>query len=228
LLRIPIPAAFDDPASVRAMAVKDEIIGSVSLTADEDTALLYTTAIDPALTQIPDSLKRLTILNLSGTPEPRTVQLRKAVSSVAISPDSKTALVVSVKLPGDPNDVTIDDDTRADREFGYSMVQIESGFVKLQVTAAPLGPFALVPDGSHLLVLFNQGSIREVQNVELDSFRVTPIELGSPPTSVGTVASSARAFVGQDHPDGRISFIDYQKNTVQTVTGFELNSRIRQ
>jgi hypothetical protein len=227
-VRIPIPEAFDDPTTVTAVTVADEIIGSVSLAADESSALLYTTAIDPALTQIPDALKRLTILNLKGAPDPRTVQLRKAIGSVAISPDSKTALVVSVKLPGDPNDPAIDDSTRADRQFGYSLVQIDSGFVKLQVTAAPLGPFALVPDGTHLLVLFNQGTIRQVQNVELDSFRVTPIDLGSPPTSVGTVSSSGRAFVGQDHPDGRISFIDYQSNAVQTVTGFELNSRIRQ
>jgi YVTN family beta-propeller protein len=228
MVQLPIPAAFDDPSSARAVSVKDEIIGSVTLTADESTALLYTTAIDPTLPKIPDELKRVTILNLDGAPEPRTVQLRKAISSVAVAPDSKTAVVVSVKLPGDPNDATIDDDTRADRQFGYSLVQIDSGFVKLQVTEAPLGPFALVPDGSHLLVLFNQAAIREVQNVELDSFRVTPIELGSPPTSVGTVASSERAFVGQDHPDGRISFIDYKTNGVQTVTGFELNSRIRQ
>lgn len=228
MLRIPIPDAFDAPSSVRAVTVNDEIIGSVTLTADEKSALLYTTAIDPTLTAIPDTLKRLTILNLSGSPAPRTVQLRKAISSVTVSPDSKTALIVSVKLPGNPDDPGIDDGVRADREFGYSLIQVDSGFVKLQVTAAPLGPFALVPDGSHLLVLFNQGTIREVQNVELDSFRVTPIELGSPPTSVGTVSSSARAFVGQDHPDGRISFVDYQTNVVQTVTGFELNSRIRQ
>jgi hypothetical protein len=45
---------------------------------------------------------------------------------------------------------------------------------------------------------------------------------------VGAVSSSERAFVGQDHPDGRISFVDYETNLVQTVTGFELNSRIRQ
>ena len=228
VVRIPIPGAFEDPTRVTALTIADEIIGSVALTPDENSALLYTTAIDPAATQIPDTLKRLTILNLKGAPAPRTVQLRKAIGSVAISPDSKTAVIVSVKLPGDPNDQTIDDSTRADRQFGYSLVQIDSGYVKLQVTAAPLGPFALVPDGSHLLVIFNQGAIRQVQNVELGSFRVTPIDLGSPPTSVGAVSSSERAFVGQDHPDGRISFIDYQTNLVQTVTGFELNSRIRQ
>jgi hypothetical protein len=170
IVRIPIPGAFDNPSTVKSITVGDEIIGSVSLTADESSALLYTTAVPPGSTQIPDSLKRLTILNLEGAPEPRTVQLRKAVASVAISPDSKTALVVSVKLPGEINDPAIDDSTKADRQFGYSLVQIDSGFVKLQVTAAPLGPFALVPDGSHLLVLFNQGTIREVQNVELRTF----------------------------------------------------------
>jgi hypothetical protein len=228
VVRLPIPDAFEDPTTMTTTVVKDEIIGSVSLTQDDGTALLYTTAIDPTLTTIPDSLKRLTILNLKGAPAPRTVQLRKAVQSVAISPDGETALIVSVKIPGDPNAPGLDDGTQADRQEGYSLVQIGSGFVKLQVTAAPLGPFALVPDGSHLLVLFNQNPIQEVQNVELDSFRVTPIELGSPPTSVGTVPGSQRAFVGQDHPDGRISFIDYQTNSVQTVTGFELNSRIRQ
>ncbi|HVW26975.1 MAG TPA: hypothetical protein VHC69_16520 [Polyangiaceae bacterium] len=228
VVRLPIPEAFEDPTTMTTTVVDGEIIGSVTLTSDDKTALLYTTAIDPTLTEIPDSLKRLTILNLDGSPSPRTVQLRKAVKSVAISPDGETALIVSVKLPGDPTDPTIDDATRADRQEGYSLVQIASGFVKLQVTAVPLGPFALVPDGSHLLVLFNQGTVREVQNVELGSFRVTPIELGSPPTSVGTVPSSQRAFVGQDYPDGRISFIDYQTNSVQTVTGFELNSRIRQ
>ena len=228
VVRLPIPQAFDDPTAIVSTIVEGEIVGSVSLTPDESTALLYTTAIDPTLTEIPDTLKRLTILDLKSAAPPRTVQLRKAVQSVVISPDSATALVVSVKVPGDPNDPTIDDTTRADRQDGYSLVQIASSFVKLQVTAVPLGPFALVPDGSHLLLLFNQGSVQEVQNVELDSFQVTPIELGSPPTSVGAVPSSQRAFVGQDHPDGRISFIDYQTNSVQTVTGFELNSRIRQ
>jgi hypothetical protein len=57
---------------------------------------------------------------------------------------------------------------------------------------------------------------------------MTPLELGSPPTSVGAVPSSKRAFVGQDHPDGRISFIDWTTSSIETVTGFELNSRIRQ
>ena len=33
---------------------------------------------------------------------------------------------------------------------------------------------------------------------------------------------------GQEHPDGRISFIDWETGEVESVTGFELNSRIRE
>jgi hypothetical protein len=35
-------------------------------------------------------------------------------------------------------------------------------------------------------------------------------------------------FVGQAHPDGRVSFIDWKTLGVESVTGFELNSRIRE
>lgn len=220
--RIPIPGAFADASSISVTVVPGELVGSVALAPDEQHALLYTT--------VADSVKRVTILNLDGASPPHPVQLRKAIESVAISPDSKTALVLNKKLPGDPAEPGIDDAVRADRQFGYTLLRMEDGFNKLMVTAVRLGPFALVPDSSHLLVLFNdkETGVRQVQNVELVSFQMTPIDLGSPPTSVGAVPASERAFVGQDHPDGRISFIDWATSNIQTVTGFELNSRIRQ
>jgi hypothetical protein len=218
--RVPIPGAFADPSSVSVTVVPDELIGSVALAPDETHALVYTTVVD--------SVKRVTILNLEDSSPPRSVQLRKAIESVAISPDSKTALVLNKKLPGDPAEPAIDDATRADRQFGYTLLRMEDGFNKLMVTAVKLGPFALDPDSTHLLVLFNENGVRQLQNVELVSFQMTPIDLGSRPTSVGAVPASERAFVGQEHPDGRISFIDWATSNIQTVTGFELNSRIRQ
>lgn len=206
--RIPVPEAFTDHSKASVTVIPDELIGSVSLAPDETHALLYTTAVD--------TVKRLTIVDLAGGSAPRTVQLKKAIESVAIAPDSKTAVILNKKVLDDPNDT-----------FGYTLLQIDSGYAKLMVTATAIGPFTLVPD--HLLVLFNDGtSIREVHNVDLGSFLVTPIELGSPPTSVGALPGLERAFVGQDHPDGRISFIDWATSGIQTVTGFELNSRIRQ
>lgn len=219
VVRVPIPDAFTDPSKVTVMRVPNEIIGSATLAPDERHALLYTTAID--------TVKRITIADLEQG-SMQTVQLRKSIESVVVAPGSQTALIVNKKLPDDPADPTIDAAARTDREYGYTLLQLDTGFALLRVTAAPLGPFALVPDGSHLLVLFNQNDLREVQNVDLGSFQMTPIELGSPPTSVGTVSGSKRAFIGQDHPDGRISLLDWTSNAIQTVTGFELNSRIRQ
>jgi hypothetical protein len=64
--------------------------------------------------------------------------------------------------------------------------------------------------------------------VDLRSFQVDPIALGSPPVSVGAIPGSRRVFIGQDHPDGRISFVDWATGELESVTGFELNSRIRE
>jgi hypothetical protein len=37
-----------------------------------------------------------------------------------------------------------------------------------------------------------------------------------------------RVFVSQEHPEGRISFINWETGVVESVTGFELNGRIVQ
>jgi hypothetical protein len=51
----------------------------------------------------------------------------------------------------------------------------------------------------------------------------------SAPISLGTALGSGTVFVNLEHPDGRMTFIDWQQplEKLKTVTGFELNSRIR-
>lgn len=50
--------------------------------------------------------------------------------------------------------------------------------------------------------------------------------LASPPISVGIVPAAKRAFVAQQHPDGRLTFIDLETGVARTLTGFELSSRV--
>jgi hypothetical protein len=57
---------------------------------------------------------------------------------------------------------------------------------------------------------------------------VNDIALGSPPQSVGAVPDTQRVFVGQEHPEGRITFVDWNTGALQSVTGFELNARVVQ
>ena len=90
---------------------------------------------------------------------------------------------------------------------------------------------AIVPDGSYLFMLFrdDNAGVKEVHPVPLAGFIDDQIvQLESPPISIGIAPASQRVFVNQDHPDGRMSFIDWLDATkIKTVTGFELNSRIR-
>jgi hypothetical protein len=116
-----------------------------------------------------------------------------------------------------------------DRKFGYSVLRLSTGDVKLQVTDIAATTFTITPDGSLLFLLFRDDPsfVREVHEVNAASFLVEKIRLGSPPISLGAVPSSERLFVNQEHPDGRITLIDWKTNEQRAVTGFELNSRIR-
>ena len=50
--------------------------------------------------------------------------------------------------------------------------------------------------------------------------------LASPPIAVGAVPIAKRAFVAQQHPEGRLTFIDLDTGVARTLTGFELSSRV--
>ena len=220
MLRIPMPDGFDNPKAVKVVEVEGEVIGSATISATSDRALLYTTAT---------AAERITIVDFANGNALRTVALRKTVEAVAVAPDGETALIVHKKADGDPNQGGLDPDTAIDRSFGYSVLRLDSGQVKLQVTATTPGSFTLVPDSTFLFIVFRDDAadVRELHQVDMKSFLVKPFPLGSPPVSVGTVQSVTRVFVSQDHADGRITFIDWQTGEARTVTGFELNSRIR-
>jgi hypothetical protein len=214
-LTIPVPGGFQDEGVIETIEVEGEIVGSATIAPTSERALLYTTA---------DARERITVFDFADGAL-RTLPLRKAVFAVAIAPDGETALVVHTKEDGDPNQQGIDPDERIDRSNGYSVLKLGSGDVKLQVTTAAPGSFTLVPDGSALFVAFREA--QEVQKVAIASLLVRLFGLGSPPVSVGAVPQSQRVFVAQDHPDGRITFIDWVTDEAQTVTGYELNSRIQ-
>lgn len=220
VLRIPLPEGFADPTLVTATRIEDNLVGSVTLSGDARYALLYTTAVDTA--------ERVTVLDLENPEEPLTITVRKGIRAVAVAPDHRRALLIHKKLPGDPNQPGLSVDESIDYSYGYSMLELESGFVKLQLTPVDVGSFTAVPDGSALFLLLNGGATREVQRIKLANFGVDTIPLGSPPVSVGAVPGSGKVFVGQEHPDGRLTFIDWMSLDVKSVTGFELNSKIRE
>jgi hypothetical protein len=60
----------------------------------------------------------------------------------------------------------------------------------------------------------------------MPELKVDRYPLASPPIAVGVVAGANRAFIAQQHPDGRLTFIDLDSGLARTLTGFELSSRV--
>lgn len=224
IARIPLPQAFEDPSQVKIITIAGEVIGSLSVAPDGRSALAYTTAAP--------ELERVVIVDLAEDSATRTVLLRKAVNAVAYTPDSSTAVITHLKEPGSPDEPGLSAEDQVDRSYGYSLLRLSTGDVKLQRTATQLGPIAMVPDASYLFIVFRDDglALKEVQRVALKSFLVDPIiPLENPPISMGVARASGAVFVNLEHPDGRMTFIDWEApiEKLKTVTGFELNSRIR-
>ncbi len=220
LLRIPIPEGFDDPSLIDVTLTGGQPVGSVSIAKTGKIAVLYTTV---------GNVEGLVLVNLEGGALPRGVRLRKSVRAVAISDDGTRALVLHNKnlVAG------IDEEARIDASEGYSLLDTESGFAKLQLTPARVRQQDIVViEGTRKLftLLRDDGSaIRTLQIADLDSFQVTERPLARPPSSIGLVPALDRVFVGQESAGGMITFFHGDSGEVaKAVSGFELASRIRQ
>jgi hypothetical protein len=150
------------------------------------------------------------------------------VRAIALSDDGTRALVLhSVVGSASAN---ADEDTRIDASEGYSLVDTDSGFAKLQLTPVRVASSGLLltPDGSRVFTLLNSSIVKTVEMADLKSFQVTSVELSTPPTSIGFVPGLSRVFVGQAG-EGGISFLDAVSGAkIRSVSGFEIASRIRQ
>lgn len=223
IVRIPLPGGFEDEP-LELIDMGGQLVGSATIAPNGKLAAAFTTAVV--------ELEAMTLIDLDDhglTP----VRLRKAVRAVALSADGSRALVLHQQREGNPSEPGIDEDTRIDRSAGYSLVDTSSAFAKLQVTPTPVsgqGGFVITPDASHLFVILrnDERDIRQLQTAELDTFRITELSLSDPPVSLGVVPSVSRVFVGQEAAGGRITFVDWTTGQTQTVSAFELSSRIRE
>jgi YVTN family beta-propeller protein len=225
LVAIDLPDGFADIAHQTVWPLAGETIGSVTISASGKFAVLYTTALP---------ITSLVILNLqAGVADASrvvAVDVRKAIRAVAIAPDEQTALVLHTKTAGSPTATGIDQATVLDRSFGYSVVRLADGVAKLQLTSADPNPFAITTHSEFAFVLLRDDTagVRIAESIDLSSFQIADFALGSPPNSIAAMSSDTQVFVGQVHPEGRISFIDWTNNQVNSVTGFALNGRIQQ
>ncbi len=218
---IDIPGDAINPQGITFIDLAAATGGSLVLSDDGKRGLLFTNAtLD----------ERITIVDLDkpGFPH-RTFPLQKAVLAVGFDPTGQKAIVLHARAPGDPDQATSFDEY-IDRKPGYSVLDIASGFSKLEITDVNPKNFTFATTQPRAFVTLDggdaEGAFVAVQQIELDRGVVRTIELGSPPAAIGVLPDSNKIFVSQRHPLGRVSFIDIPTGQVRTVTGFDLNSQI--
>ncbi len=189
--------------------------------------ILFTNATDT---------KEIARLDLTGglvTPYPDT--LLKLVETVGISPSGKTAIVVhrpeANPATTDPYELAVAEDT------GYSMFDLATADAQLTRTnGVPISAFAFVPQGDAAAVALRDDTnmIYGIDSLDLTKLITQSFTLPSAPEWLGGfpvqsgLSSPRRVFVTQIFAGGRISFLDIDAETLETVTGFELNSQIDQ
>jgi len=220
---VDVPGDAFAPANVETITVANADMGSLVLSRDGRRALLFTNAT---------LSERITLMKLDEPGYPRsTFPLKKSVRAVGISPSGASAIVIHAKAPGDPATAgTVDE--FIDRSYGYSLLDMATGFAKLQITPVDPGPFAYAPDGAKAYVALDGGdainATRQLQIVTVQTGVVTTKNLGSPPSQVGILPVAGEAFVSQRHPLGRVTFVGLAGDGLRTITGFDLNSDIVQ
>jgi DNA-binding beta-propeller fold protein YncE len=218
---IDVPADALDPSGVQIVDLAAATVGSLVLSRDGKRALLFTNAtLDERLTMVK--------LDQPGFPAV-TWPMKKAARAAAISPTGTTVLVLHAKAPGDPASASSVDDY-IDRSYGYSLIDLATGFAKLQLTPVDPGSFAYAPDGSKIYVALDGGNAlsatRALQVVQTQTGVVASKQLGSPPSAVGVLPGAGQAFAAQRHPLGRITFVNLATDALRTVTGFDLNGDV--
>ncbi len=206
---LPIPAIATDPTAFTTLAITGQTVGRALVTDDGNTTLLFTTALP---------VDAITILDLSAQTF-RTTPLHLPLLAVFPMHDAQNAIVLHT-LPADAGTTALG---------AFSVVPVGLDLpAKLVGTHAPPNAVGLSLAGDRAIVTTSDDTrqIYEAYLVKMPSLEVDPYSLASPPIGAGVVAGANAAYIAQDNPEGRITFIDLETGQARTLTGFELGSRI--
>ncbi|MBX3185628.1 MAG: hypothetical protein KF819_01380 [Labilithrix sp.] len=208
---LPVPGILQAPTVFTTVDVAGETIGSVALAPGGRKGLLYTNATDA---------ERVTILDMALEPPPvRTVRLYAPVLAVFSSPDARHAVVLHDKT------ASVTDAGAASGAF--SLLPIANALpAKIVATEARPSAVAVTDDRAVIAERDDAAKVFGVYLARMPQLMVERYPLASPPIAVGVVAGAKRAFIAQQHPEGRLTFIDLEAGVARTLTGFELSARV--
>ncbi len=198
---------------------EDIVVGSVRMAPSGDTAILYTTGFLQS---------RYATWDLA-TDEITVRSLVKPVAGMAVTPTGGSLLVFHTE------DDAPDADPSSPFAGHWAMTLIDLEDFRsnpLRLPAEPIG-FANAASGQRGYFIMEGEPYLEV--LHYDTLLYDEYLLRSEPVFVGVLPDldpgdgvEPPAWVSQEHPLGRISFLDPDVGSLQTITGFELNAHIEE
>lgn len=141
------------------------------------------------------------------------------IVSVGMAPDGANAMLLHAADP-----------EQSSTPWSYTLLDLSKQFPvkKLQMVETQPRSVLFTADSDRAVVLLRDDAagVRRVDLIDLRSFIVDGLGLGSPPEGAGYVEATQKIFVSQEHPTGRITFLDRDGN-VETVTGYRLNDAVK-
>lgn len=192
-----IPVAA--PATHTEVTITGETVGSVAF-ANDNRVLLYTNASD---------VERVTILELDSKAF-RTQRLYAPVLALFSSPDASQAVVLHDGTPP-----------------AFSLLPIGQQ-LPAKIVSTNAKPNAVAVTNDRAIVTERDDTTKKYGAfiARLPQLAVDWFPLASPPIAAGVVPSAKRAYVAQEHPEGRLTFFDLDTGVARTLTGFELAARV--
>ncbi|MES2640295.1 MAG: hypothetical protein V4850_12450 [Myxococcota bacterium] len=184
--------------------------GSLLYTGDGTQAILYTNASLLASFAVWDTT--------TGTITERS--LVKPVQSFGVSPTGGSLLAFHTR-----EDAT---DADPDSPFAgeWALTLIDLGDFRQNPMLLPAEPTSYTTSDDGRYGYFVMEGNKWLEVLDFETLLYEEVTLKSPPVHLGVLPGSETAWVSQDHDLGRLSFYDPDADTLDTITGFELNSEI--
>ncbi len=197
-----------DPTDFDVLNIPGEVFGSALLTEDGQTAVLYTNAL---------LNEKVNIVDLSSDDylSSRSLDTQAPVYSVVATPDGEHAVVLAAD-----DELMLGDQGVPANAFSVVALRAER-FPRVVGTGARVKDVALA-NTMGLVTATAESGVHEAHLIDLPGLSVRTERLATRPLAAGVLADLNRAYVAQLHPEGRVTFFNFENGDTQTLTGFEL------
>lgn len=205
---LPTASIFENPSDFELFSTS-EIVGSAVVASDGSYVLLFTNATESTF---------LTILDTESL-DARIVDLKAPVRAAFLSDDVDYSVVL------------LDAPPQSSMAGAFALLAI-SRELPARIEGTPTAPefVSISGDSGRALITTASTNSQRAHTYfgRFPSLQLDDVELPSRPLASGIIPDAGQAFVAQEHPEGRVTFIDLESGEDQTVTGFELSSRVVQ